>query len=733
MKTLILNLNPLAAAWLAALWRACWQGGLALLLVWAVCRVFHRLPARAKSWLWRLAYMKLLVAFLWAAPIDLPLFPARMPRPAPEAQRPVSTALLEIPSPAVSFADPTAPAAPVSSVSTRVVESQVHSSLPAHFRPNAASWLLLIWSLGVGSFGICAWRDLRRARLLLRGCVPVINQPLLECSAELARSLGLRGTPSLMMTDAVSSPLLLAGSRPVIVLPSALASGSTLQHLRLMIAHEMAHLKRLDLWWVWLAVAGEGLFFFHPILWLARREWRLTQEMACDEMAVRLTRALATAYGEMLVGVAALKQSSRVAPILVTLGLTETKEMLARRLNAMKHIRLKSTKRMVLVTGAILVVSAVSVLPWQLVAQPAPRAGIPEPPATRGDGTSGESIDAKIARLNKKGATVEEAIQVLGEPRDYAMGTNYFAKTNLPDSYLLGYPGGIEVWIVRGKVAELRSLKPGPGFSFRNLHLGSSLNEVMKEVGRPSKVVTGESLAWILNPAAPDTSVAGVLYKDIDGTRGFGYYHQPKQHLRFFLKDDKVIGLLIDLPTNVELRATNGGPGPEAVMGAPEYEVDGRIDLRLSRPDRSLLKNYQGSFRVYVKGCAWLIQVTEMNDIGGIPQRREVGTSDGKEMFEMVVPYEPISPSDPVVFDVNAGPPGVHMGSSGTVASSAIPVGEQDNSFTGHLWLMFASGFYFRTATSGGQLTPMFDCRATPYMNNHATMKATWELIEVDP
>jgi beta-lactamase regulating signal transducer with metallopeptidase domain len=552
MNILILNLNPLAADWQAVIWRACWQGGLALLLVWAVCRVFHRLPARAKSWLWRLAYMKLLVAFLWAAPIALPLLPARMPLPAPEAQRPVSTASLEIPSPAVSFADQTAPAAPVSSASTRVVASQIHSAPAIDFRPNAACWLLLIWSLGVGAFGICVWRDLRRARLLLRGCVPVVNAPLLECSAELARSMGLRGVPSLMMTDAVSSPLLLAGSWPVIVLPTALASGSTLEHLRLMIAHEMAHMKRFDLWWVWLAVAGEGLFFFHPILWLARREWRLTQEMACDEMALRITRVPASTYGDMLVGVAALKLSSRLEPIWVTLGLTETKEMLARRLNAMKLIKSRSTKVMALATVAILVFSAACVPPWRLV-QPSPPAGAASPSA-------------------------------------------------------------------------------------------------------------------------------------------------------------------------------NSGPRPGAGMRTPEYEVDGRIELRLSRPDRSLLKDYQGSFRVYVKGCAWLIQVTEMND-WDIPQRREVGTSDGKEMFEIVVPYEPISPSDPVVFIEKAMPPGVHIEPEGTVASSAIPVGEQDNSFTGHLWLMFASGFYLRTAVSGGQLTPMFDWRATPYMNNHASKKAAWKLI----
>jgi len=73
----------------------------------------------------------------------------------------------------------------------------------------------------------------------------------------------------------------------------------------------------------------------------------------------------------------------------------------------MKLIKLNSTKRMALATAAILVVSAASVLPWRLVAQPAPPppppaaatspslnsgpapgAAIPEPPATNPNGVS---------------------------------------------------------------------------------------------------------------------------------------------------------------------------------------------------------------------------------------------------------------------------------------------------------------------------------------------------------
>ncbi len=145
-----------------------------------------------------------------------------------------------------------------------------------------------------------------------------------------------------------------------------------------------------------------------------------------------------------------------------------------------------------------------------------------------------ESIDAKIARLNHKGATVEEAIQVLGEPDQYAMGTNVFKKDLLPNSYLLAYPGGIEVSIDRGKVTGLRSVKVGQGFTFHHLRVGSPLEDVLQEVGQPTKTVTGETLAWISDPTKPDKSTPGVLYLDLNGISGLGYYYRPDQHLRFF-------------------------------------------------------------------------------------------------------------------------------------------------------------------------------------------------------
>ncbi len=72
-----------------------------------------------------------------------------------------------------------------------------------------------------------------------------------------------------------------------------------------MLAHELAHIRRHDLAWGWLAALAECLFFFHPLVRLGNREWELAQEIACDELVVHITDASQADYGTMLTTAAA--------------------------------------------------------------------------------------------------------------------------------------------------------------------------------------------------------------------------------------------------------------------------------------------------------------------------------------------------------------------------------------------------------------------------------------------
>ncbi|HTI98963.1 MAG TPA: sigma-70 family RNA polymerase sigma factor [Dongiaceae bacterium] len=156
------------------------------------------------------------------------------------------------------------------------------------------------------------------------------------------------------------------------------------------------------------------------------------------------------------------------------------------------------------------------------------------------------SLDAKIEQLSRPGTTVAQAIQLLGEPREYAAGTNVFTKNNLPATYLLVYPGGVEVAAGRDKVTGLRSLRPGPGFHYHGkLQLGATLDEVLAEVGPPARTETGHASSTLLG--ATLGGEPGVLYAAINNEPGYCYYWRPDQNVRFIFRNNRVIALLIDV------------------------------------------------------------------------------------------------------------------------------------------------------------------------------------------
>src|SRR2546423_130675 len=95
---------------------------------------------------------------------------------------------------------------------------------------------------------------------------------LLAAAVELGGRLGLRRPAELRSGPEVPSPLLIGLTRPAVMLPQALLSDGSRAELRGFLAHELAHVKRGDLWWNGLTSLAHGLFPFHPLVWLAGAE-----------------------------------------------------------------------------------------------------------------------------------------------------------------------------------------------------------------------------------------------------------------------------------------------------------------------------------------------------------------------------------------------------------------------------------------------------------------------------
>jgi beta-lactamase regulating signal transducer with metallopeptidase domain len=100
--------------------------------------------------------------------------------------------------------------------------------------------------------------------------------------ASLSAELRLRRPPRVILSGAIESPAVTGLLRPLLLLPADFGTAFTGNEARLVLKHELMHLKRFDLEINALVFALNALHWFNPVLWLATWRARQDREAACD-------------------------------------------------------------------------------------------------------------------------------------------------------------------------------------------------------------------------------------------------------------------------------------------------------------------------------------------------------------------------------------------------------------------------------------------------------------------
>ena len=167
--------------------------------------------------------------------------------------------------------------------------------------------VVALWIAGVtviSSRTLVAWHHLsglRRAadRHAARHLVPVVER--------LSGLFGLARHVEIGLSASISNPMVVGWLKPVILMPPAIVARLPLAQLEMLIAHELAHLRRHDHWINLFQIVTETLMFYHPVVSMISRQIRIERENACDDLTVTATRRRLD-YVEML---ASLEKSRR--------------------------------------------------------------------------------------------------------------------------------------------------------------------------------------------------------------------------------------------------------------------------------------------------------------------------------------------------------------------------------------------------------------------------------------
>jgi bla regulator protein blaR1 len=102
-----------------------------------------------------------------------------------------------------------------------------------------------------------------------------------------AAAMQLHRVPEALVLPGALTPMLWAfGRRAKLLLPQELLDDLSDEALQTVIVHELAHYRRRDHWIRGLELIVTSLFWWHPLLWLAVRELRRTEEECCDAWVV---------------------------------------------------------------------------------------------------------------------------------------------------------------------------------------------------------------------------------------------------------------------------------------------------------------------------------------------------------------------------------------------------------------------------------------------------------------
>jgi len=237
--------------------------------------------------------------------VNVPILPDVRPRP-----RPAVAALESFDAPGAMDAEPASeiswrqlalavpekaiPAAPEEAVAPAASPSESTSPSPSDFSipvaprsgsSAAPSLLLFAWIAGAAAVVLRLFVGWSRVRQIGREAQPIRDVEWLVERDSAARRLDLNRRVELVESEAVPVAMTFGVLRPLLMFGRA-ARQWAIERRRVVLLHELAHVKRADWPALLLAELAAAVYWFHPLAWWLTRRVRRDAETACDDLVI---------------------------------------------------------------------------------------------------------------------------------------------------------------------------------------------------------------------------------------------------------------------------------------------------------------------------------------------------------------------------------------------------------------------------------------------------------------
>lgn len=215
--------------------------------------------------------------------------------------------------------------------------------------------LLSVWGGGsVVWFVVQSWRIVLFTRLA--STARLASHVVQQQAQQLAASIGVRRVPAVCALDVAMSPILWGvGRRTRVIFPAELLNRIDEKALATLLTHELAHYRRGDHWVRLLEFVVTGLFWWHPAVWIARREIEIAEEHCCDAWVVDQFPGQPRCYAEALLDTIDFLSEARprIAPVATGLGQAPfLRQRIRRIMSGVAPKSMSGTTRLVVLTAA---------------------------------------------------------------------------------------------------------------------------------------------------------------------------------------------------------------------------------------------------------------------------------------------------------------------------------------------------------------------------------------------